>query len=250
MTSIMVATPHTRPFDEQYVASLLYMQKPEMMFWSPLAGQAVDHARNILAGRFLKQPEEPEFLLFADSDATWHPEAVMRMASYNLPMVTGCIYRRGLPPNPTFGINAGVNEGGHHVYSFGWAIKQILEVAEKENLGLDAPNECILGQPGEYVKEIDGCGMHFCMVRRDVLVKLAEMLARPYVPFFQCTAGHAAGEDFDFCRKVQAAGFKIYADFGIHTGHVIGPGIEVGVRELLAFYKYNAEVAAKELWEV
>ena len=236
---LMVATPHTRAFEGAYVESLLQMEKPEGMCYIRLEGQPVDAARNRLAASFLES--DSRFLLFVDSDATWPPEAARRLMRLNLPVVTACIYRRGLPPVPTFGTYAGINGEGNHAYNFGWSIRRILELVEK--LGIDpdeAPNAVCFN--GDRVEEIEGCGMHFCMIRRDVLEKVGP---RPFA------AEDGAGEDFYFCRRVQRAGFGIFVNLAIHTGHLAGPGFEVGLREMLAFYRHTQILReTEEVWDV
>jgi hypothetical protein len=57
-------------------------------------------------------------------------------------------------------------------------------------------------------------------------------------PYFRIQGNTGAGEDFYFCEKVMQAGFQIYVDFSVHTGHCMGEENDVGLRELLTFAKY------------
>jgi len=225
MTKIYLGTPYTRNFDAAYVASLLFMDKPDgMVIWAPQGYSPPDIARNIIIEKAMAQ--ECTHVLFVDSDATWHPQALLKLLEADKAIITGCIYRRGYPTVPTFGKYAGISEKGNHTYNFGWGVNEIAAFAEAEGIGDDTDNELVVDTPA-YIKEIDGCGAHFLLVRTDVFYVLEP-------PWFRCLAP-GAGEDFYFCRKAQAAGFKIFVDLAVHTGHVVGPNVTVGIREMLRF---------------
>lgn len=233
---LYIAVPHTRAFEGMFVDSLVQSQVDAYWF-KRLEGHAVDMARNFLVENFLAT--DAEYLAFIDSDATWAPEALARLMGHGLPMVTGCIYKRGLPPVPTFGQYMGRNGDGDHTYNFGWSIEKILETVAAHGITDETKNAICLPPALNDVQEIGGCGLHFCMIRRDVVEAVEK-------PWFEKVDVTGAGEDFYFCRKVKAAGFPIYADFSVHTGHIVGPGFDYGVRELLQFTRMYGD----EYWDV
>lgn len=238
--TVFVATPTTRSFDPLYVASLTYMWKPEGMSWSYLSGQPVDIARNVLAETAVR--DGFTHVLFADSDATWHPAALLRLMERDLPMVTGCIYRRNIYVTPTFGRFQGINKDKHQTYDFGLAIEGIKRIAKEHQLEAGCAHEQVLPEGKNDLLEIDGCGMHFCLIKREVFEAV-----KP--PYFVCPAP-GSGEDFDFCRKVKRAGFKIYADLTVHTGHIAGDGFVLGLGTFLTLYGDNPVVRHREIWDV
>lgn len=243
MTNIAIGTPHTREAYWEYLSSLFATNwRAGNFLLIHQGGFPVDVGRNLVVEKFLKHPAQPAYLIFADSDATWHPEAVARLVGRGRPVITGCIYRRKLPPAPTFGPYAGERDG-QQVYNFGWSIERILDAAERFGLDLETPNNLLLPDWEGAVEEIGGCGMHFCCIRRDVLEAI------PYGEWFKCVEP-GAGEDFYFCGQARAAGFKIYADFSVHTGHMAGPGIDFGIRELMAFMKYTKAFDEVSTWLV
>ncbi len=248
--TVFVATPTTRAFEVEYVQSLVYMYKPEGMVYDVVINRPYDVARNVLAQRFLASPNTTH-ILFADNDATWAPEALVRLLSRGVDIVTGCIYKRALPPVPTFGPREGVNERGQQLYNFGLAARKIAARAQGVIDPDKTPNAVVLSERADDLWAVDGCGLHFCLVARQVIETLSEM--HEGVIFRGQPGGQGAGEDFDFCRKAQAAGFTIWADLSVHTGHLAGPGFEVGLRELLAFWRrtdWLDSVKEKgELWE-
>lgn len=243
--AVFVGTPTTRDFDALHVTSLLGSDKPNGgFFWYPVIGQSIAVARNQIVRVFLNYPDNFKYLLMVDSDATWHPESIIRLMERNLPVVTGIIFRRGLPPIPMLGKQVGRDEDDNTVYSFGPTMEKIKEFVEDYKFGMDVPNTMTTQDRGmKDLFEIDGCGMHFCMIRRDVLEKIDK-------PWFASPSANA-GEDFYFCQNVKKAGFQIFGDVSVMTGHIIGPGIDIGLREYLAFYKYSDEVKkTDEIWKV
>lgn len=237
---LYVATPITRDYPPLHVASLMFMHKPEGgMIWDYLPNAPIDVARNILAERAKKQTP---YILFADSDATWHFEAIMRLMERDLPVVTGCIYRRAIPPVPTFGTYKGIDKDDHHLYDFGYAIEAILEHTEKMGVTNESENELCLDKTDKDLLPIDGTGLHFILIKTEVFEQLEP-------PYFRCTSP-GAGEDFYFCRKLKEAGIPIYADLSVHSGHIVGVGMVFGIKEFLTFYGKEKLIRYKEIWDV
>lgn len=240
--TIYIGTPTTRPFDTAYVRSLFATHLQRQAVFDVVEGQAIDVGRNAICRRFLDHPVHAEWLLMHDSDATWHPEAVERLISRNLPMVSAVIFQRGLPPRPTAGPLYGRGVAGEYLYDFGKTIEQIVKRVEAEGIDLKTPNELVLEPTPDDLYPVDGVGMHFCLIRRDVIEAI------PY-PWFECK-GANAGEDFDFCRKVRAAGYPIYLDLSVYTGHIVGPGFNFGLREMLAFREHTPHFKETGRWRV
>lgn len=209
------------------------------MRWEYLQGQAIDISRNMLCRHFLEQTNF-DYLLMHDSDATWHPGAVERLVSRNLPVVTAVIFKRSLPTVPTIGKNVSQGVRGETLYSFAGTINRIVEKAESEKLTEETSNRLLFDPHPDDIEEVDGAGCHFMLIRRDVLEKMA-------FPYFECTSVNG-GEDFDFCRKVQKAGFKIYVDYSVFTGHVVGDSMEIGVREFMLYRDKTKKL--DEVWKV
>jgi GT2 family glycosyltransferase len=144
---------------------------------------------------------------------------------------------------PTIGPSASTNASGDSMYNFGKTIEAILERMKKSGLSdEEVTNNLVLPKDDSDLFKIDGCGMHFVMIRRDVLEAIDP-------PWFQYTVA-GAGEDFAFCRKVRAAGFDIYADLSVYSGHIVGDGLNFGLRQFLMFYNNTKEINSKEqIWK-
>ena len=246
MSQLCVATPYSRSHYGGYVRSLLFMDTRDGVEYIDPFGMALDQARNYIVEAFLAGGAE--YLLMVDNDATFHRGAAQRLMDHNLPMVCGCMYTTGVPPKPTMGLYSGKAANGKHYYSFAKVAQEIISTARLE-LGEELPKENALLFRDPRLMMVDGCGMHFAMIRRDVLATV-----RP--PWFVFTGDRAGGEDFYFCRKVREAGFPIYVDLSVHTGHATGEreGADFGLRELLTCAQYmpveNLVDVETENWEV
>lgn len=228
--SVYLAVPYTRPFFGSFIDSLLYCEKPDLFMWKRLPYMGVDVARSALTKWFLLEERQPKYLMFIDNDATWHPQAITRLMSHDLPMVCGGMYTRDLPPSPTWGKYVGTTKDGKEIYRYGESARRAIQKMRNNGITSLEGNAVCLEQTPHDLWEIDGCGMHFTMIRRDVIEALKE-------PYFLDENGTGAGEDFYFCRKVKEAGFPIYVDESIHTGHSVGEGKDFGIRELLDYTK-------------
>jgi GT2 family glycosyltransferase len=239
MTGVYLGVPFTKPFEAEFIDSLLFTKTPGEMIWGRLGYLAVDVARQAICQKFLEHPSKPEWLLFVDNDAVWHAGSVLRLISRDLPIVTAGIYKRKLPPYPTIGKYVGKNNVGERVFSFADTTQAILKYAAKRGIGEGTLNALCLEDPtDDDLMEVDGCGMHFCLIRRDVLQAMSP-------PYFRTNSG-GAGEDFYFCSRAKDAGFPIYFDMSVHTGHLIGPQADVGIRELIAFSKYVVSITEEK----
>ena len=200
------------------------------MAWDIVYGQGVDVGRNSVVKRFLtsKHYADFDYLLMHDTDASWSPGALQRLVDRNVAVITGMIFKRSIPTVPTVGKFVNTDVEGHHMYSFKDTINKIKDISDREIFDLkEMKNELLLDKtPGDVV-EVDGAGAHFMLIHRDVLTAIGDN-------WYQCIR-QGAGEDYDFCRKVKQAGFKIHADFSVFTGHHLGSLITVGLREFLHY---------------
>lgn len=218
--TVFIAVPYTRPHLGPFVASLLTADMPPNARFQHVHGKTVDLGRNHLANLFLAD-KDCTHLLFIDNDCTFTPGAIRRLVEWNVPMVSACMYTKDIPPHPTMGRYLGRSKSGKHYYRFGGITKDIIRYTRA--YGAPEDNACEFAHSDSDLQEVDGIGMHFTLIRRDVL----ETIQQPF--FF----GETGGEDFYFCRKVRDAGFPIYYDIGLHTGHLAGEEVSFGIKELL-----------------
>lgn len=236
---VMIGYPTTRPLDLEHVGSLLQTRE---FLWCPIVNRPADIGRNMVVEAFLQS--DAEYLLFADSDATWAPGSVDRLVSRNLPMVCGIFFKRDIPPVPTIGPRYGFDVTGRPTYAFGETIKRINERMRREKLNLETVNNnLLLEKSDDDLMPVDGCGMHFVLIRRDVFNKV-----KP--PYFQHFAKES-GEDFAFCQKVRDAKIQIFADLSVYSGHISGPGINLGLKQFLMYWAVSSSPdPSGEVWNM
>lgn len=234
LPSVYIAYPYSRPHPDKFLRSVVYAASYPGNYgevWlAPLYGYSLDAARNRLTENFKESGSD--FMLFVDNDCSFSPLALERLVSHNLPMVCGCMYTRSIPPKSTIGKYVGKSKKGVHIYEFAGVMKATLEKARQHGITHEnAQNDMLFPKTDTDLMEVDGCGSHFVLIRRDVV----EALTPPYYVFLGDTH---AGEDFYFCRKVKEAGFPIYVDLSVQTGHIDSEDHDYGIRELLYLTQY------------
>lgn len=237
---VFVATPTTRAFELGFVQSLVGDGYPGRRFWGTIQNQAADIARNMLVEDFLKS--DYEYILFVDSDATWSPRAIERLVERERDVICGVFFKRDIPPVPTIGTDGGSSIEGRRMYDFGVTMRAIKRTVDAAELWEQhVVNDLVLPmERGKDLLQIDGCGMHFVLVKREVVERIEK-------PWFACTT-RGAGEDFYFCRKVAEAGFDLWCDLTVYTGHING-ALNIGLRQFLMYYE-GREMPEEEVWKV
>ena len=160
----------------------------------------ITRGRNNLVSKFLAN-DKATHLMWVDADIKWEPEAVLRMALYNVGVVCGLYPMKGLPIR--YVLNA--LPGGKRV--------------------------------GPLI-EVSTSGTGFMLIRRDVIEKLVELmpetkykdslnLGAQYEPFMYAlfdtmidTNGHYLSEDWAFCKRVrEKLEMPIWVDTEIKLDH-------------------------------
>lgn len=201
---VLIGIPHAGRENASYEWSLNFRQlqvdRPHL-FSFPF-GQTIDVARNQLAETALAN--NVEWLFFLDGDTLCPSDTLLRLLRHNLPIVSG-LYPRRYPP-----------------YNYAmWRLAPTFEPGRKyaEITGF---------QPGGLV-EADAIGMGCCLIN----TKVFRMIEKPW---FWWTVGRQddkcprcgqrlwdpideESEDFFFCSKARAAGYKIYVDTTVVCSH-------------------------------
>jgi len=69
---------------------------------------------------------------------------------------------------------------------------------------------------------VDAVGAGCLLVNREVFTKIRDMPVERAAPWFQETVYHdrLMGEDFTFCMRAAAAGYKIAVNTSVRFGHI------------------------------
>jgi len=161
-----------------------------------------DYARNLLAKKL-----DRDWLFFMDADQTFPHDVLQRLMSWNLDIVSGVVFQRGGEPVPMI-YKYIMEDGGNYYMPLVKEIKKYLDMQKVELEGAKQA-ACL---PPYGVLEVDGVSAGCLLIHRRVFDELEE-------PYFKWSDSYPCGEDFYFCRKAQAAGFKIFADPSVMCGH-------------------------------
>ena len=220
-----IGTLHVAGLPGRFVDSLLALKKPREGFdWLRLSGMPVDMARNEMVRRFLAG--EAEWLLMVDSDMTFAPRSLERLASRRVDLVGGLCFTRYVPPLPAIfrGVTR-VREDGREFLriqcqeTMGW-LERHPEALERCPCVLDGAAE------GDGMVRADATGGAFLLTHRRVFEAVGE-------PWFKRDE-LKKGEDFYFFEKVRRAGMELWIDRSVVVGHLWGDQ-QIGPEEFVAY---------------
>jgi len=220
---VQIGLPVVGDLPDEGFYSLLSLIKPKGSKLNKVTNLPVDTARNKLVENL-----EREWLFMFDSDETIPSEALTKLLSWNLPIISGVVFQSSLErPAPTI-YRYGQRKNGRHYY-----ISKVPEVERfllKQNH--DKPLATIFPSTRDDLIECDGVGCGCLLIHRSVFEAI-----KP--PYFKVNSGKTSGEDFYFCRKAKRAGFKIYADPGVLCGHK--PKHLIGYQYFLSWRKAGGD---------
>ncbi|HUO47992.1 MAG TPA: hypothetical protein VMU09_04080 [Acidimicrobiales bacterium] len=147
------------------------------------SGPYVDNARNRLVERFLDT--DCDRLLMVDSDISFLPADITRLADDDLDVVSGVYYN-----------------------FFDGVLTPVLKLLP------DTP------AADEPLLEVAGTGAGFLMISRSLLEKMAPVYGQPCPWFFEpIRDGDHMGEDMEFCARAREMGVGVYIDLRVQLGH-------------------------------
>lgn len=187
--------------------------------WRNVRACPVDVCRNIIVNQFLDT--DCQWLLMMDSDVLPKPtilDVVAIAAEADLPMI-------GFP-TPIYQSNRRMVEwnfgyiNSTEVDEYGLPLTRIFNRADWFDPKINHVK--INMEDGSHrapIVQIDRIGTGCVLIRRDVL----EAIKQPCFEFLKRADGSTRqGEDYNFCDKVRAAGFTIWADLGNICEHYKG----------------------------
>lgn len=192
---VFIAYPHPGLINHGFHFSLLRAAMTtadyQTFISSVISGVSIARARNHLTKVFLAT--EYDYMLMCDTDGAWPPSAIKKLIDDDVPIVAG---------------HALGQEGDGSLFS---AV-------------LDFRDGALARRPvGEGLTKVAAVGMHFTLIKREVLETLG---VAPMWPFqataYQSEEQHTIseiGEDATFCLRAASKGFDTYVDYRVPIGH-------------------------------
>lgn len=205
-TNLLIAVPTMGSVHPILVSRLIQWGKGlpsvNVSFYFTFKVAPVDRARNQIVEYFLasKTSDGEPFthLLMIDSDTIPPVDAVSKLLSHGLPVVTG------LTPILSY-----AEEGGWQSYDN--AFVEVERGADGKVI------KTHIAERGTGLKEIFRCGASCLLVSRSVF----ENLDRPFFKFVsnEDNTSHVRSEDIDFCDRVRERNYMIFADTDVVCQH-------------------------------
>lgn len=183
--NLAIGIPLTFPFvPAGFFYSFAHMDKTPTYTLLHADNGPIDTLRNDLVDKALEVGAS--HIIFLDTDMDYHPLTIPRLLSHRLPIVGALTFRRYPPFDP---------------------------IMLKGKLGdYDSIDEW---KAGELV-EVDATGTGCLLFDMQVFRKMP----RPWFKFRHLETGEGIGEDIGFCSDLKAAGYKIFVDTTIPSGHL------------------------------
>ena len=185
----LIAIPTTDYMPVQSVASLLHLRRVGASKCTFLQNSLVYDARNMLSAEAIDTGADR--VLWVDSDMVYAPDMMQRLAEdvdSGLDFVCGIFFKRRYPTVPI--------------------LSKRVEREGKITL------ETYTDYPKDQLFEIDACGFGACMMTTKLLKDVWDNFGSPFYPI------NGNGEDYSFCERAKALGYKLYCDSRIKVGHV------------------------------
>ncbi len=202
----MIAVPTMGSVKTELLARLLTWQMrfpaKQLSFYFTLNVAPTDRARNTIVDKFLTAEIDGKpltHLLMIDSDTVPALDAIERLLSHDLPVVSGM--------TPIANRNKETGELEFYDNCF--------ETTERGEDGKIVKTN--IAQRGTGVREILRCGAACLMIKREVFYRLTP----PFFLFELDPKGlqHRRSEDIYFCDIIKEAGFTLHADTEVICQH-------------------------------
>jgi len=158
------------------------LEKPGGTILQIIPGSTIAVARN----KLVNMAKGSDYLLFLDSDMTFPSDLIQRLLDHKKDVVCGLYYSRGYPHDPM-------------------------------TMRLWNKDEYYRSPPKGGLMEVDATGGGCMLINMKVIDKID-------FPWFDFSAymgtRKSFSEDVWFCRKLKAAGYKIYVDTDLECGHI------------------------------
>jgi len=194
---------------------------------------AIDKARNGIVRSFLAQETKTKLVWMVDDDMAWHPDSVLRLYERDLDIVAALTWTNAMPPCPTIWQDE-VEVDGTYFYTPA-AFETLRWMIEHEH-SFVSNDPIVLPPTDDDLVEVAATGAAFILIKRSALEAIEP-------PWFEGDV-NGFGEDFYFCRKARAAGFKVYVDRSVIVTH--HPRFALGPLTYKAFMSITRESSQEE----
>lgn len=186
MKSVLIAVPTAKYIEAETFKSIYDLIVPDNLEvdFKYFSGYQIDHTRNVIAN----SSKSYDYLLAIDSDMILPKNALERLASWDLDLVSGVYIKRQLDP-----------------------IKY--ELYQKNAQGIVEDMQPV----GDGLFEIDACGFGCVLIKTKVFDRVSQ-------PYFCNTRydpkAYTVSEDLYFCKQLRHAGIRLWADARVICGHI------------------------------
>ncbi|MGE3463895.1 MAG: hypothetical protein AB7I04_18455 [Pseudomonadales bacterium] len=234
---VVIGIPHIGDLPDYFFKSVIGMRKGRDPYLVTVRNHPIDIARNLIVEAFKAQGDATH-LLMLDADMTFPADTLPRLLQLSEDLgahvVSGTYFARSDTPVPHVYMFDNERDGVKYYRTLGPEFSAWLKAHPEHR---DQGNESLF-EPSPV--KCDAVGAGVLLMTREVLDAVEEAHAESYKPWFECAPGSRGGEDFEFCRRVSALGYQVWADFGLQCNHN-APGNFMGREEFIEAFAIGTE---------
>lgn len=176
-------------------------------------GHRVDRNRDRIVREFLNHQDHPEWLYMIDSDMEHPPDSPIMLIKHKKPIVGGLYFHRGESHDPFVFVEAGTmkDEYGRDILQWRPLRDEVFAFLDQHSLPMRDGSIAIDNPLRDPLIECDAVATGNIVIHRSVLEKMP-------APHFEYRK-FGTSEDLMFCYEAKRAGFPIYADLSVISGH-------------------------------
>jgi len=185
-----------------------------------------------------------DWLLSWHSDVVGDPQTLMRLLSWDKPLISALIFMRTSPVMPH--IWHGESKSHEHCYFQRLKETRVWFYAHKDNMGKFGPF-VMKPRPDDAITVVDFTSNSCMLIHRTVLEAMREEVKDQWFKWDDDYGG--GGEDRNFCEHAKLAGFDTFVDRSCVVGHLAGD-IPTSAADFFAWDYVSTIIGAEEPHEI
>jgi GT2 family glycosyltransferase len=170
-----------------------------------------------------------DWLLSWHNDVIGDPQTLMRLLSWDKPIVSALVFMRTNPVLPHIWHKTGAIAGGPELYAH-W-IRNTREWFYAHQEYIKFGPLVMDPRPDDALTQVGFTSTSCMLIHRTVLEAMREEVKDLW---FKRDGPGAGGEDRNFCEHARKAGFETYVDRSCVVGHLVGD-VPTGVADFIAW---------------
>lgn len=183
------------PETMQCIMNMIRLSKHDISWRLKIGDGLISRVRNICGQEIVDS--DADYLMFIDDDIVWdvNDNPIDRLVEKNKDIVGGVYVTRSMDHHP------------------------VIRTLATQESKINKEEKIVKTEITDELQEVVYIGTGFLLIKRSCLAEVYNKHHYPFMPLEDET-GEYLSEDYAFCYRARALGFKVYADTSINLGHI------------------------------